>query len=124
MIVFGAGFLLGPIRVVWLEPWLGKTVAVLCEVPVLLAAMVVAARWVPAKVGLSADLGSFASMGIVALILQQIADFAVGIGLRGIAPAEQLTYLATPAGLIYGAALLAFAAMPALVNRDRLTSRC
>jgi L,D-peptidoglycan transpeptidase YkuD (ErfK/YbiS/YcfS/YnhG family) len=42
--------------------------------------------------------------------------FAVAIGRRGIAPAEQLPYLGTPAGLVYGRALVAFAAMPALVH--------
>ena len=55
-------------------------------------------------------------MGIGALLLQQLADFAVGIGLRGIAAAEQFAYLWTPAGRIYVAALVAFAAMPALVH--------
>ena len=78
--------------------------------------MVASARWVPKKVGLSKNLGSLAAMGIGALIFQQIADFAVGIGLRGMMPAEQLAYLVTPAGFIYVALLVAFAFMPALVN--------
>jgi hypothetical protein len=39
-IVFGAGFLLGPVRVFWLEPQLGKSVAVLCEAPFLLVVMI------------------------------------------------------------------------------------
>jgi hypothetical protein len=50
-----------------------------------------------------------------------VFDFAVGTGLRGITLAEQFAYLRTPAGLIYVAALVAVAAMPALVNRDRIT---
>jgi hypothetical protein len=33
VIVFGVGFLLGPIRVLWLDPWLGKTAAVAVEAP-------------------------------------------------------------------------------------------
>jgi hypothetical protein len=114
--VFCVGFLVGPIRVFWLEPWLGKTVAVLCETPVLLVAMVVAARWATARLAPQAGLGARAAVGVVALLLQQIADFAVGTGLRGIPPAEQLAYLATPAGLVYGAALLVFATMPILVD--------
>jgi hypothetical protein len=115
-IVFGVGFVLGPIRITWLEPWLGKTIATLCETPLLLAVMVASARWVPKKVGLSRDVSSLAAMGIGALIFQQIADFAVGIGLRGMMPVEQLAYLVTPAGLIYVALLVAFAFMPVLVN--------
>ena len=89
-IVFGVGFLLGPIRVLWLEPRLGPTLAVVCEAPFLLAAMMVASRWVPCVVRLRQDLASLALMGGGALVLQQIADFAVGIGLRGISPSEQL----------------------------------
>jgi hypothetical protein len=122
-IVFGVGFLLGPMRVLWLEPWVGKTVAVLCETPLLLIAMVLAARWVPAQVGLRSKLGSLAAMGLGALFLQQIADFAVGVGLRGMVPAELLANFTTPAGGIYAASLAAFAAMPALVNLKRTKPR-
>jgi len=32
-VVFGAGFLLGPIRVVWLEPRFGPIIATACEAP-------------------------------------------------------------------------------------------
>jgi hypothetical protein len=40
--VFGAGFALGPIRVLWLEPRLGVVAATLCEAPFLLLAMIAA----------------------------------------------------------------------------------
>jgi len=116
VIVFGVGFLLGPIRVLWLEPRLGTAFAVALEAPFLLAAMIFAARRVPKWVGLNATLGSLAAMGVGALILQQIADFTVAIGLRHMSAGEQIAYLATPAGLIYTGAVIAFAAMPVLVN--------
>jgi len=54
-VVFGAGFLLGPIRVVWLEPRLGLIVATACEAPFLLMAMLVAARWVPRVLNIRRD---------------------------------------------------------------------
>ena len=111
------GFVLGPIRVLWLEPRLGHLLATACEAPFLLAAMVVAARWVPRAVRLEKTLAPLALMGLGALLLQQIADFAVGIGLRGISLSEQLAHFATPEGVIYAALLAAFAAMPALLNR-------
>jgi hypothetical protein len=116
-VVFGVGFVLGPIRVFWLEPRLGPTIAVLCEVPLLLVAMVVSARWIANRCGLRKDCGSLVVMGIAALVLQQIADFAVGFMLRGMTPAQQLANFATPAGLIYLGSLVAFAAMPAIVSR-------
>jgi hypothetical protein len=119
VIVFGVGFLLGPIRVLWLEPWLGKTAAVAVEAPCLLAAMIFAARQVPRWTGLSKTIGSLAAMGIGALFLQQIADVALAIGLRGMTASEKVKAYATPEGLIYLALVLLFAAMPVMVNRGR-----
>lgn len=118
-VVFGTGMLLGPIRVFWLEPRLGKSIAVLCEMPFLLAAMVLAARWLPGQARISGARGSLAAMGVGALILQQIADFTVGAMLRGLTPAEQLQNFGTPAGMIYAVALALFVAMPVLVSGGR-----
>jgi hypothetical protein len=118
-IVFGVGFLLGPIRVLWLEPSLGKTAAVAVEAPFLLAAMIFAASQVPRWTGLNASVGPLAAMGIGALIVQQIADFAVAIGLRSMSVSEQLASVANPDGLIYLALVVVFAAMPVLVHLRR-----
>jgi hypothetical protein len=115
-VVFGVGFLLGPIRVLWLEPKLGPTIASLCEAPFLLIAMVVGAHWVPHFVRLRPSWPSLALMGGGALVLQQLADFAVGISLRGLAPSEQLAHFSTAHGLIYAGLLVAFAAMPIMIN--------
>jgi len=122
LIVAGVGFVLGPIRVLWLEPSLGKTVAVLCETPLLLIAIILAARWIPARVGSGADRWSLVAMGIGALALQQIADFAVGVILRGLSPSAQLASFKTPTGVVYAVSLAAFAALPMLVNGN-LTKR-
>ena len=49
VLVFLVGLALGPIRVIWVEPVLGQTLAVLLEAPLLLAIMAIAApravRW-------------------------------------------------------------------------------
>jgi hypothetical protein len=114
--VFGVGFLLGPVRVLWLEPLLGKTAAVAAEAPFLVAAMIFAARQAPKWTGLSKTIGSLAAMGIVALALLEVADLAVAIGVRGMSVREQAATFVTPEGLIYLALVLLFAAMPVLVN--------
>jgi hypothetical protein len=116
VIVFGVGMVLGPFRVLWLEPRLGATLAVLCETPFLLAAMVIAARWVPRRLRLGNDLASLVVMGLGALVLQQAADLALGVWLRGLTPAEQLANFATPPGGIYLALLVIFAGLPAALN--------
>ncbi len=42
-IVFGAGFVLGPIRIVWVVPRLGARIAELLEAPIMLVITIVAA---------------------------------------------------------------------------------
>ncbi len=116
-IVFTVGLMFGPIRVFWLEPIFGEVLAAICEAPFLVAAMVVASRWIPSVLRVRRDLASMGLVGLGALAIQQGADLAVGVYLRGITPAEQIAHFATGAGLIYAGLLVAFAAMPVLLNR-------
>ncbi|MFN3464583.1 MAG: hypothetical protein ACK4X1_10975 [Terricaulis sp.] len=118
-LVFAAGLLLGPVRVIWIEPWLGNAIAVLLETPFLIAAMWFASRAAPKWAGVSGGWPSFLAIGVVALIMQQIADLAVGFGLRGMTLRDQLAHFATPAGMIYAATLIIFALMP-LVRMRRV----
>lgn len=117
VIVFSVGFMLGTVRVLLLEPRLGPVVAVLCEAPILLVAMIAAALWVPRVLGLARDVRAMASIGLGALVLQQVAEFVLGYALRGLGAAEQLAKFSTPEGLIYLALLAMFAVMPLLANR-------
>ena len=114
--VFGAGFVLGPIRVLWLEPRLGVVAATLCEAPLLLLAMIFAAYRIPRLIRI-ASIGAMLAMGFGALALQQAADLVVGIALRGIGVADQWARLASPEGAIYATLLVLFALMPAMVHR-------
>jgi hypothetical protein len=115
--IFAVGFMLGPIRVLLLEPRFGPVIAVLCEAPFLVMAFVLAARWSPRAARVALDAGSMLLVGIVALIMQQLAEFAVGAVLRGLSVSEQLAQLSTPQGVIYVLLLIIFAAMPFLVSR-------
>ncbi len=121
-LVFAAGLLLGPARVIWIEPWLGNAIAVLLEAPFLIAAMWFASRAAPKWAGASGGWPSFLAIGVAALLMQQIADLAVGFGLRGMTFSDQLAHFATPAGMIYAATLIFFALMPLIrmrrVGRD------
>ena len=116
LIVFAVGFLLGPVRVFWLEPILGETRAVLCEAPFLLIAIVLLARWLPSALSLRMDFVSLAGMGLGAVVFLQFADFGLGSLLRGMTLRDQLARFARPAGLIYIAIVVVFAAMPVLAN--------
>lgn len=112
LIVFAVGFTLGPVRVLWIEPLVGRTFAVLLETPLLALAMWFGARWARHWAGLEGGWGALLAMGVIALVLQQIADLAVGFGLRGMTLAEQWALFGTPAGAIYAVSLALFALMP------------
>lgn len=112
VLVFAVGLLLGPVRVLWLEPVLGRTLAVACEAPLLLLAMAVAARLAPRWAGLAGGWASYLGVGVIALVLQQVADLAVGFGLRGMTLQDQLAHFATPPGWIYAFTLCVFVVAP------------
>ena len=114
-LVFGVGFLLGPIRVLWLEPRFGPIIATACEAPFMLLAILVAARWVPSVLNIRRDPKTLVLIGVGSLVLLQIADFSIG-WLRGITPKEQLVRLLTGQGNIYAALLALFAIMPWAAN--------
>ncbi len=117
--VFGAGFALGPIRVLVLEPRLGVVAATLCEAPFLLLAMIAAAYWIPRLVSMPAGISAMLAVGFGALALQQVADLFVGTAVRGISVTDQWARLASPEGAIYVALLVLFALMPVIVDRIR-----
>ena len=54
VLVFGTGFVLGPIRILLLVPRFGVRVAELVEFPVMLVVIVLAARWLVRKFQLGA----------------------------------------------------------------------
>jgi hypothetical protein len=120
LIVFAVGFLLGPVRVFWLEPKLGETRAVLCEAPFLILAIVLTARWLPSALSLRMDFVSLASMGLGAVVFLQFADFGLRRLLRGMTLQQQFARLTRPAGLIYIAIVVVFAAMPVLAHLPNL----
>lgn len=121
-IVFATGMVLGPVRVLWLEPWIGPALAVLCEAPFLIAAMWFAAGVAPTWAKLDGGWPVHLAFGVLALVFQQIADLAAGFGLRGMTLADQIAYFGTPAGAIYVVTLVIFALTPAarrLLRRTR-----
>jgi hypothetical protein len=116
-IVFGAGFVLGPVRVLFIEPRVGATVAVLLETPVLLAAMIIGARIAVRFFALGRSGAVLLSVGALALVVQQVADVAVAVLLRGMMVADHIAQFTSAAGMVYAALLVAFVVMPWMVGR-------
>jgi hypothetical protein len=74
--------------------------------------MALASVWVPRWTGVNGGWVSYLTIGVAALAFQQIADLAVGFGLRGMTLNDQVAYFGSPPGYIYAATLIVFALMP------------
>ncbi len=118
-IVFGAGFVLGFIRVLLVAPHVGTRMAELLEMPLMLIAIGLAARWVRQHADFT-NSWSLLSLGLIALGLLLLAEIAVGVGLRGLSPTESLINPDPVSGTIYYIMLGVFALMPWLLTRVRL----
>lgn len=116
-LVFGAGFVLGTIRVLWLVPRVGVRAAELLEAPVMLVAIVVCARWVMGRFAHPPGWRHRLLIGALALALLLAAEFTLVLGLRGMSLGAYLASRDPVAGTAYGVMLLAFALMPLLVVR-------
>jgi hypothetical protein len=116
LLVFGAGFVLGTGRVLIVVPLLGERAAELLEMPLMLAVIVAAARWV-VRHRLDGRQSSALSVGFIAMGLVLLADLAVGIWLRGMSVTDVFLDRDPVSGATYYAALLLFALMPAIINR-------
>jgi hypothetical protein len=116
-IVFVIAFALGTVRTLVLEPRLGETLAVACEIPFLVTAMFLASRWIVPRLGAPSTM-RLLYVGLLGLALQQIAEIALVLG-SGETLAEHGAYLRTPAGMLYLSGLAAFVIMPNVAWRTR-----
>lgn len=113
-VMFGLGFLLGPIRVLLLEPRLGPTQAVLIEAVPMTAAMMLLAPRIARRLAVPPTAGARLAMGGIGLVLLVLAETAFGAILRGAGPEAWIERIRTPDGLIYLGLLAIFALMPYL----------
>lgn len=121
-IVFGVGFVLGPIRVLVLVPRLGERLAELLELPVMLVVIVFAARWLVRRFDLGAVGARFGS-GAFALALMLAFEFGLVLPLRGLSIPEYFATRDPVSGTAYSCSLLLFAAMPTIVGRVQTAGR-
>ena len=116
-LVFGAGFVLGTFRVLWLVPRVGPRIAELSESPLMLLATVLAARWVNRHLSDGTRPIARLGIGLTALALLLAAEIALGVALRGASVIETLLNRDPVSGTVYYALLGVFALMPWLLAR-------
>jgi hypothetical protein len=115
-LVFGAGFVLGIMRTLWLVPLVRERRAELLETPLMLIVVWLSARFI---VGRMNGLTRVRRLGIgtLALFLLLLAEWG---GVRFLRQQSIGEYLATRdpvSGAVYLLALVLFAAAPSLVGR-------
>ena len=117
LLVFGTGFVLGTVRVLLIVPHVGHRAAELLEMPLMLLATVLAARWITRRFPEPHNSAGRLAIGGIALGLMLAAEMAVGIGLRGMTVSDIVLNRDPASGTAYYVSLVLFAAMPWLVSR-------
>ncbi|MDM7953542.1 MAG: hypothetical protein QUV07_10070 [Cyanobium sp. CZS 25K] len=121
-LVFGTGFVLGAVRVPFLVPRLGERTAELLEMPWMLVAMVLAARFVVRRQLTGVGPGPRAVAGGIALVLMLAAELTLGLLLQDRPLQEILTSRDPISGGVYLALLILYALLPLLLGRGSTTT--
>lgn len=113
-VVFAIGFALGTVRTLWLVPRLGEELAVVIELPFMLAASWVVCGWVLRSRSVDARMGPRLLMGVVAFALLMLAEVGLSVVAFDRSPAEHVAELTTRRGLLGLAGQTVFALIPLL----------
>jgi hypothetical protein len=118
VLVFGAGFILGPMRLLWVAPRVGERTAELMEAPIMLGVIILAARWVARRLALASMPTTRLGVGCVALGFLLVAELTMVYWLRGLTIGEYVASRDPVAGTVYLVMLGVLAMMPLLVVRS------
>ena len=117
-IVFGIGFILGFVRVLWIVPQFGVRTAELAEMPLMFIAIIFTARWLVQHFDLQ-GLFERLKVGLIALILLLTLEFSVVLWLQGLTINDYLAKRDPVSSTVYFMMLLIFALMPMfMIKKD------
>lgn len=116
-LAFGAGFLLGMIRVPFLVPRLGERVAELIEMPIMFGVILLAARFIVRRFALPANAGPRIAAGLIALVCLVAAEILLAVALQDRSLAEYVASRDPVSGTVYLLMLVVFALMPLMLSR-------
>lgn len=117
-LVFGAGFVLGAVRTLWVVPRFSTRKAELAEAPIMLVVTIVAARWIVLHLLVPSAPSARLGMGGIALGLLLAAEFGLVLWVRGLSLKEYFATRDRVSGTVYYVMLGMFAVMPLLVVRN------
>ena len=110
--VFGAGFVLGIVRELWVRPRVGVRAAELLELPLMLVVVVLAARAVDRRWLAACPARTRIAVGLSALVLLLSVEVGLAMALRGLSVRDALLARDPVSGTAYYISVLMFAAMP------------
>ena len=116
-LVFGAGFVLGSVRTLWVVPRFGARTAELMETPIMFVVTIVAARWVVRRLAVPPKPSNRLGMGCIGLGLMLVTEFTLVLWLRGVSINEYLASRDPVSGTVYYVMLGMLCIMPLLVAR-------
>jgi hypothetical protein len=119
-LVFGAGFILGSIRVPFLVPRLGERVAELIEMPFMFFVVLFSARFIIRRFALPTATSVRLSVGLVALSLLLAAELLLAVALQSQSLGEYIGSRDRVSGSVYLAMLVLFCVMPLILARVQL----
>lgn len=114
-LVFGAGFVLGSLRVTVLAPRLGERMAELSEMPLMFAVIVFAARFVIGRFAVPPSMAERLGTGLFALALLLAAELLLAVALQDQALVDYVASRDPVSGSVYLAMLVLLALMPAFI---------
>jgi len=119
-LAFGAGFVLGLIRVPFLVPRLGERVAELIEMPFMLVAVLFSARFIVRRFALPTATSVRLTVGLIALGLLLTAELLLAVALQNRSLGEYIASRDRVSGSVYVAMLVLFSVMPIVLARVQL----
>jgi hypothetical protein len=111
-LVFGAGFVLGSLRVPFLVPRLGERAAELIEMPFMFVVLWMSARFIIKRYSLPANVSARLGAGFVALGLLVAAEVLLAVALQERTLGEYVASRDPVSGSVYLAMLALLAVMP------------
>lgn len=118
-VVFGAGFLLGTIRVLWATPRFGARPAEMMELPGMLLVIIVAAQWIVRRFASTCGMVARLGMGLIGLGLMLVAEFMLIAQIRGVSIEDYMANRDPWAAAGYYLLLGVFAVLPMAVARTK-----
>ena len=98
MALLASGWILGPLRVLLVTPWIGALAAVFLEAPLMIAVMILTVRWMDQMNWIGTRRRDRAAMGVIGACLVLVGEGAGSLLMPD--SRETLNTFVTPAGLV------------------------